>query len=59
MEKASSKRVVLKQMGHEKQNWAFDHVAGEDTSQEEMFRGTKIRQKLQNAGHSVTWNVLY
>ena len=39
IEKTSSKSVNLRQPGHEAQTWMFDHVAGDDTSQEEMFRG--------------------
>ena len=39
IEKTSSKSVNLRQSGHEPQTWMFDHVAGDDTTQEEMFRG--------------------
>ena len=39
MEKSSSKSLSLRQPGHELQNWAFDYVAGDSTTQEEMFQG--------------------
>ena len=45
LEKTSSKNVVLRQPGHESQDWAFDHVAGDDTSQEEMFRGKHLDRR--------------
>lgn len=38
----SSKSVNLRQPGHEPQTWMFDHVAGDVTTQEEMFRGKPV-----------------
>lgn len=29
----------MRQPGHETQSWAFDHVAGVDSTQEEIFQG--------------------
>jgi len=47
VEKSGSKSLSLRQPGHELQNWAFDYVAGDSTSQEEMFQGTgRARSRL-------------
>lgn len=35
--KSSSKTVFLRQPGHDAQTWSFDYVAGEETTQDEMF----------------------
>ena len=45
MEKSGSKSLTLQQPGHELQNWAFDYVAGDDTTQKEMFQGEATHLK--------------
>lgn len=65
IEKTSSKSVNLRQLGHEPQTWMFDHVAGEDTTQEEMFRGKPSRPHLPTqfnfrlAGSKLCFSSLY